>query len=229
MRRIAQITVGILMPLWSGLAYGACDDALLHKLLDKGFSKAEIMQLCGSAQPTPASPEPPATIEQTENPKQEQTAPAHVETPRAADTPTTTGSETGLLLMMVYHKRLVWNREISDAKLKVDPEAQRIWVEAKIHEDAQGDSESWWESGNELRDFSYDQASHTVIYTAPDRDKQVVCGKRVTRRALIGSWEEVVLNDNCQLEFATQGERETNQRGRQVLRNYGTVTLYVRL
>ena len=44
---------------WAGIVYGACNPELLHKLLDRGFSKEEILQLCGhplEGPPTPSRP-----------------------------------------------------------------------------------------------------------------------------------------------------------------------------
>src|SRR5262249_17774028 len=38
---------------WAGMVYGACDQGLLHKLLDRGFSNDEILQLCGPPIETP--------------------------------------------------------------------------------------------------------------------------------------------------------------------------------
>ena len=32
---------------WTGMVYGACNQELLHKLLDRGFSNEEILQMCG--------------------------------------------------------------------------------------------------------------------------------------------------------------------------------------
>src|SRR5262252_10805891 len=34
---------------WAGIAYGVCDQEILQKLLDRGFSKDEILRMCGQA------------------------------------------------------------------------------------------------------------------------------------------------------------------------------------
>jgi hypothetical protein len=44
---------------WAGMVYGACNQELLHKLLDRGFSKEEILQLCGHSQEGPTPPSRP--------------------------------------------------------------------------------------------------------------------------------------------------------------------------
>ena len=44
---------------WAGMVSGACNPELLHKLLDRGFSNEEILQLCGhpaEGPPTPSRP-----------------------------------------------------------------------------------------------------------------------------------------------------------------------------
>jgi hypothetical protein len=44
---------------WAGLVYGACNQDLLHKLLDRGFSNEEILQMCGHPLETPPTPSRP--------------------------------------------------------------------------------------------------------------------------------------------------------------------------
>ena len=44
---------------WAGMVYGACNPELLHKLLDRGFSNEEILQMCGHPQEGPTTPHPP--------------------------------------------------------------------------------------------------------------------------------------------------------------------------
>jgi hypothetical protein len=44
---------------WTGMVYGACHPELLQKLLDRGFSNEEMLQLCGhpvEGPPTPSRP-----------------------------------------------------------------------------------------------------------------------------------------------------------------------------
>jgi hypothetical protein len=43
----------------AGVVYGACNQELLHKLLDRGFSNEEILQMCGHPQEGPTTPNPP--------------------------------------------------------------------------------------------------------------------------------------------------------------------------
>src|SRR5262249_41756705 len=60
---------------WAGMAYGACNAELLHKLLDRGFSNEEILQMCGHPVDVPPTPSrlperpPPATPESPESKK----------------------------------------------------------------------------------------------------------------------------------------------------------------
>jgi len=44
---------------WAGMVYGACNQELLHKLLDRGFSNNEILQLCGAPIEVPNTPSRP--------------------------------------------------------------------------------------------------------------------------------------------------------------------------
>jgi hypothetical protein len=44
---------------WAGMVYGACNQELLHKLLDRGFSNEEILQMCGHPQEGPPTPNHP--------------------------------------------------------------------------------------------------------------------------------------------------------------------------
>ena len=44
---------------WGGMVYGACNQELLHKLLDRGFSNNEILQLCGAPIEVPNTPSRP--------------------------------------------------------------------------------------------------------------------------------------------------------------------------
>jgi hypothetical protein len=44
---------------WAGMVYGACNQELLHKLLDRGFSHEEILHMCGHPQEGPTTPNPP--------------------------------------------------------------------------------------------------------------------------------------------------------------------------
>jgi len=44
---------------WGGMVYGACNQELLHKLLDRGFSNNEILQLCGAPIEGPNTPSRP--------------------------------------------------------------------------------------------------------------------------------------------------------------------------
>src|SRR5262249_52396571 len=41
---------------WAGMVYGACNQELLHKLLDRGFSNEEILQMCGHPVDVPPTP-----------------------------------------------------------------------------------------------------------------------------------------------------------------------------
>jgi len=41
---------------WAGMVYGACNQELLHKLLDRGFSNEEILQMCGHPVDVPHTP-----------------------------------------------------------------------------------------------------------------------------------------------------------------------------
>ena len=60
---------------WAGMVYGACNQELLHKLLDRGFSNDEILQMCGhpvEVPPTPSRPPdrpPPESRESQERKK----------------------------------------------------------------------------------------------------------------------------------------------------------------
>lgn len=61
---------------WAGMAAGACNPELLHKLLDRGFSKEEILQLCGhplEGPPTPSRPpdKPPPEAQEAQESKPE--------------------------------------------------------------------------------------------------------------------------------------------------------------
>jgi len=44
---------------WAGMVYGACNPELLHKLLDRGFSNEEILQMCGHPPEGPTTPSNP--------------------------------------------------------------------------------------------------------------------------------------------------------------------------
>ena len=44
---------------WAGMVYGACNQELLQKLLDRGFSNDEILQMCGHPQEVPNTPSRP--------------------------------------------------------------------------------------------------------------------------------------------------------------------------
>jgi hypothetical protein len=44
---------------WAGMVYGACNQELLHKLLDRGFSNEEILQMCGHPVEVPHTPSRP--------------------------------------------------------------------------------------------------------------------------------------------------------------------------
>ena len=44
---------------WAGMVYGACNQELLHKLLDRGFSNDEILQMCGHPVEVPNTPSRP--------------------------------------------------------------------------------------------------------------------------------------------------------------------------
>ena len=44
---------------WAGMVYGACNQELLHKLLDRGFSNEEILQMCGHPVEVPPTPSRP--------------------------------------------------------------------------------------------------------------------------------------------------------------------------
>ena len=59
---------------WAGMVYGACNQELLHKLLDRGFSNDEILQMCGhpvEVPPTPSRPpdRPPAKSRESQESK----------------------------------------------------------------------------------------------------------------------------------------------------------------
>ena len=61
---------------WTGMVYGACNQELLHKLLDRGFSNDEILQMCGhpvEVPPTPSRPpdRPPADSRESQESKKE--------------------------------------------------------------------------------------------------------------------------------------------------------------
>jgi hypothetical protein len=45
--------------VWAGMVYGACNQELLHKLLDRGFSNEEILQMCGHPQEGLTTPSRP--------------------------------------------------------------------------------------------------------------------------------------------------------------------------
>jgi hypothetical protein len=60
---------------WAGMVYGACNPELLHKLLDRGFSNEEILQLCGHPQEGPTTPSrppdrPPTVSQESQESKQ---------------------------------------------------------------------------------------------------------------------------------------------------------------
>ena len=44
---------------WAGMVSGACNPELLHKLLDRGFSNEEMLQLCGPPVEGPPTPRRP--------------------------------------------------------------------------------------------------------------------------------------------------------------------------
>ena len=54
MKLLWQVGKGalVLVLVGYGWASGACDAALLQKLLERDFTKAEILQLCGSGPPS---------------------------------------------------------------------------------------------------------------------------------------------------------------------------------
>ena len=59
---------------WAGLVYGACNQELLHKLLDRGFSNEEILQMCGHPVDVPHTPSrlpdrPPADSRESQESK----------------------------------------------------------------------------------------------------------------------------------------------------------------
>ena len=67
---------------WAGMVYGACNQELLHKLLDRGFSNDEILQMCGhpvEVPPTPSRPpdRPPADSRESQESNKE--VPNHAE------------------------------------------------------------------------------------------------------------------------------------------------------
>jgi hypothetical protein len=61
---------------WAGMVYGACNPELLHKLLDRGFSNEEILQLCGHPLEGPTTPsrppdKPPLEAKESQESKKE--------------------------------------------------------------------------------------------------------------------------------------------------------------
>jgi len=59
---------------WAGMVYGACNQELLHKLLDRGFSNEEILQMCGHPVDVPHTPSrlpdrPPADSRESQESK----------------------------------------------------------------------------------------------------------------------------------------------------------------
>jgi hypothetical protein len=51
---------------WAGIVYGACNQELLQKLLDRGFSNDEILQMCGRPLEVPNTPSRPPDRPPTE-------------------------------------------------------------------------------------------------------------------------------------------------------------------
>jgi tetratricopeptide (TPR) repeat protein len=51
-----MLLMGLLGLAGAGVAYGACDQGLLTKLLDRGFSNADILRLCGQTTERPGPP-----------------------------------------------------------------------------------------------------------------------------------------------------------------------------
>ena len=52
---------------WTGMVYGACNQELLQKLLDRGFSNDEILQMCGHPREVPNTPSRPPDRPPTES------------------------------------------------------------------------------------------------------------------------------------------------------------------
>jgi hypothetical protein len=251
----------VLVLVGYGWAYGACDAALLQKLLARDFTRAEILQLCGSGPPAPpptgrheapevsGPPAPPASP--PDMPQEGIAAPTSQSTPEfrhpvapgapalpPGGAPETTDHDPGpqqtqrrsaetearsQRALTVYQDRLIGTRSIRAARLQVAPATQQVRVEIEIFERAGAESAREYTTTPAVPHLAYDPANRTILYTGGDDAPPMVCGQMVTRRAVLGVWEDVVLTDNCRLECTTTAT------GRGVgRRTYGTVVLHVR-
>jgi hypothetical protein len=80
---------------WAGMVYGACNQELLHKLLDRGFSNEEILQMCGHPQEGPTTPSRPPDRPPPEARESQESKPEVPNTPsRPPDRPPTVSKES---------------------------------------------------------------------------------------------------------------------------------------